>query len=59
MKINPTPAEKFLRTPSLIVLITIGFLLEFLVELPFAVLCMLERCFGRKPSQLKSRGREL
>lgn len=41
--------RKRLQVPFWLVLMMTGFLLEFLVELPFAVMCTIERCFRRKP----------
>ncbi|HHP7234922.1 MAG TPA: hypothetical protein ACFCUC_09860 [Desulfobacterales bacterium] len=40
--------ERVLKVPSLLVLMMAGFVLEFLIELPFAVMCLIERRFGRR-----------
>jgi hypothetical protein len=37
-----------IKLPFLLILITVGFLMEFVIELPFLVMCTLERIFSQK-----------
>jgi hypothetical protein len=37
----------FVKLPLIFLLITLGIILEFCIELPFRVLCAFDRWFGR------------
>lgn len=40
--------EYLLELPCIYLLIVVGFLMEFLIQLPFAVMCTLDRVFSRR-----------
>jgi len=37
-----------IKLPFILILITFGFLMEFVIELPFLVMCTLERLFNQR-----------